>query len=89
MSSLDTLQPAGYGISTVFYVISAITIVLRVYSRGFIVKNVGLDDWFMFAVLVSLCYSWGFDACPLTDTQFFNTGQQAMLYYFLQNGGGM
>jgi hypothetical protein len=54
----ETLQPAGYGIASVFFVISTATILLRVYSRGFVVKSIGLDDWCMFAIGVgpTFCY---------------------------------
>jgi len=46
------LQAACYGIVSTFFVASTITILLRIYSRGFVVKSFGWDDWCMTAILV-------------------------------------
>ena len=47
-----SLQPASYAITTAFFVLSTITIILRIYTRKYIVKSFGWDDWCMAAVLV-------------------------------------
>ncbi|RAO73352.1 uncharacterized protein BHQ10_009364 [Talaromyces amestolkiae] len=49
---LNTLQPAALGISTVFWTLSTATIVLRLWSRLFIIKSFGWDDALMSAILV-------------------------------------
>ncbi|OKL58121.1 hypothetical protein UA08_06435 [Talaromyces atroroseus] len=49
---MKTLQPAANGISTVFWLLSTITICLRLWSRYFIIKNFGWDDAVMSAILV-------------------------------------
>ncbi|KAL1962759.1 hypothetical protein VTN77DRAFT_9213 [Rasamsonia byssochlamydoides] len=47
----ESLRPVAYGVSTVFYILSTITILLRIYSRGFIIKSFGWDDRCMTAIL--------------------------------------
>ena len=49
----ESLQATCYGVVTSFFVLSTITIILRIYSRGFIVKSFGWDDWCMASILVS------------------------------------
>lgn len=46
------LQAACYGIVSTFFVASTFSILLRIYSRAFVVKNFGWDDWCMTAILV-------------------------------------
>ncbi|KAL2059803.1 hypothetical protein VTL71DRAFT_10187 [Oculimacula yallundae] len=49
------LQAACYGIVSTFFVASTLSIVLRIYSRGFVVKSFGWDDWCMTAILFFNC----------------------------------
>ena len=49
---LDSLQPIGYAITTIFFMLSTTTILLRTYTRGFIVKSFGWDDWCMTVILL-------------------------------------
>jgi hypothetical protein len=49
---LDSLQPIGYAITTIFFMLSMTTILLRTYTRGFIVKSFGWDDWCMATILL-------------------------------------
>jgi hypothetical protein len=49
---LDSLQPIGYAITTIFFMLSMTTILLRTYTRGFIVKSFGWDDWCMTIILL-------------------------------------
>ncbi|CZR51053.1 uncharacterized protein PAC_00928 [Phialocephala subalpina] len=51
----DSLQSSCYGVATAFFVICTITILLRLYSRSFLVKSFGWDDWCMFAILFFNC----------------------------------
>jgi hypothetical protein len=52
----ESLQPASYGISFTFFVLTLTTCVLRLYSRAFYVREFGWDDGFMLAVTVlSIC----------------------------------
>lgn len=48
----ESLQPISYGVVSTFFFVSTMTILLRIYARGFIVKSFGLDDCCMFAILV-------------------------------------
>ncbi|KAH6714279.1 hypothetical protein DL95DRAFT_341111 [Leptodontidium sp. 2 PMI_412] len=49
------LQAACYGIVSTFFVASTFSILLRIYSRAFVVKNFGWDDWCMTAILFFNC----------------------------------
>ncbi|CAL3969586.1 unnamed protein product [Diplocarpon coronariae] len=49
------LQAACYGIVTIFFITSTLTIFLRIYSRGFIVKSFGWDDWCMSSIFLFNC----------------------------------
>ncbi|PBP16768.1 hypothetical protein BUE80_DR012336 [Diplocarpon rosae] len=49
------LQAACYGIVTLFFLASTLTIFLRIYSRGFIVKSFGWDDWCMCSIFLFNC----------------------------------
>ncbi|KAL3427511.1 integral membrane family protein [Phlyctema vagabunda] len=57
-----TLQPACYGVVSTFFALSTITILLRLYSRGLVIRSIGWDDWCMvgvFALFVEeLYYVW-------------------------------
>ncbi|CZS96968.1 uncharacterized protein RCO7_02708 [Rhynchosporium graminicola] len=45
------LQIACYGIVSAFFAASTISILLRIYSRKYLVKSFGWDDWCMTAIL--------------------------------------
>lgn len=49
----ESLQPAAYGIATVFFSLGLVSIILRIYARVYIIKSFGWDDWFMVGVLFS------------------------------------
>ncbi|KAJ9299698.1 hypothetical protein DTO271G3_2582 [Paecilomyces variotii] len=53
MGLSDNMQPATWAISIPFIVITGITCLLRFYSRLYISKSFGVDDWFMVAAAVS------------------------------------
>ncbi|KAE8444094.1 hypothetical protein EG329_000876 [Mollisiaceae sp. DMI_Dod_QoI] len=55
MSGNSGLQAACYGIVSTFFVASTFTIILRIYSRGFVVKSFGWDDWCMSSILLFNC----------------------------------
>lgn len=38
--------PQVLGTAGLFLALSSLTIILRCYCRGFVVKSFGLDDWF-------------------------------------------
>lgn len=46
----------------VFTILTFLTVIARIASRAFIVKKVGLDDWFMVGAMVSVFVKSG---CPL------------------------
>ncbi|KAL2815252.1 hypothetical protein BDW59DRAFT_177688 [Aspergillus cavernicola] len=48
----ESSQPTVYGVSFVFYTLASITTGLRVYSRKWIIKSFGADDWWMTSVFV-------------------------------------
>jgi hypothetical protein len=48
-----TNGPVLLAVTGAFYTISLLTVVARSYSRRFIVKSFGKDDWIMVAALVS------------------------------------
>jgi hypothetical protein len=50
----DNLQPAAWGISMTFVVLTGTTCLLRFYSRLCISKSFGTDDWFMVAAFVGV-----------------------------------
>lgn len=50
----ETLQPAAYAVSFIFWALSTLTTGFRIYSRGWIIKAFGKDDWWMVMVLVSI-----------------------------------
>ncbi|RDW71711.1 hypothetical protein BP5796_07745 [Coleophoma crateriformis] len=52
---MDTLQPACYGVASFFFALSSISICLRLYSRGFVLKSLGWDDWCMFTIFFFNC----------------------------------
>ncbi|KAH6696489.1 hypothetical protein DL95DRAFT_507359 [Leptodontidium sp. 2 PMI_412] len=68
---LNSLKGLSELVATTFFVLATITIVLRIYSRAWVVMSFGWDDWCMVSIL------------------FFNAGHQAILHYFIQNGGGL
>ncbi|KAJ5719283.1 hypothetical protein N7493_007738 [Penicillium malachiteum] len=48
----ESLQPAAYALSFIFWVIGTTSTCSRIYSRGWIIKVFGMDDWWMAMVLV-------------------------------------
>jgi hypothetical protein len=64
----QTRVPLLWAISIVFIVISSVAVLLRLYTRQFVVRNVGLDDVTIVAAVV--CFSSRrqskFDLNPLT-----------------------
>lgn len=54
MGLSDNMQPATWAISIPFIVITGITCLLRFYSRLYISKSFGADDWFMVAASVGV-----------------------------------
>ncbi|PVH67799.1 hypothetical protein DL98DRAFT_637048 [Cadophora sp. DSE1049] len=68
---LNSLEGLSERVATTFFILATITILLRIYSRAWVVKSFGWDDWCMVSIL------------------FFNAGHQAILHYFIQNGGGL
>ena len=63
----ESLQATCYGVISSFFVLSTITIILRIYSRGFIVKSFGWDDGCMASILVSSALK--FTTGCLTDSK--------------------
>ena len=49
---METLQPLSYAVITVLFIIAMITIVMRIWVRGFCLQSFGLDDWAMSSQLV-------------------------------------
>lgn len=86
----ESLQPTCYGVVLAFFSASTITILLRMYSRSFIVKCLGWDDWCMLAILVWSSGQLIEIQCRLANrSKFFNCGQLAILYYLVHYGGGL
>jgi hypothetical protein len=52
--SAQTKQPATLALTIGFPALSAIAVSLRLYTRIFVVKRTGLDDWFILGAFV--CY---------------------------------
>ncbi|KAJ5629816.1 hypothetical protein N7528_003473 [Penicillium herquei] len=48
----ESLQPAAYALSFIFWVIGTTSTCSRIYSRGWIIKVFGMDDWWMVMVLI-------------------------------------
>ncbi|OJJ54839.1 hypothetical protein ASPSYDRAFT_93737 [Aspergillus sydowii CBS 593.65] len=48
----ETLQPSAYGVSFAFFALSLTTTILRLYSRKWIIKSFGIDDWWMLVVFI-------------------------------------
>ena len=84
----ESLQSTCYGVISSFFVLSTITIILRIYSRGFIVKSFGWDDGCMASILVSSALKFK-TGCLSDSNKIFNSCQQAILYYFIHEGGGL
>jgi hypothetical protein len=47
-----TLVPTAYAVSILLFVTGTLSILLRMYSRAYVVKLFGLDDWLMTSILV-------------------------------------
>ncbi|KAJ9203231.1 hypothetical protein DTO166G4_6113 [Paecilomyces variotii] len=67
MGLSDNMQPATWAISIPFIVITGITCLLRFYSRLYISKSFGADDWFMVAASVSWLVTEGILCQMITD----------------------
>jgi len=53
---MDSIQDVAEGVATTFFVLGTISILLRIYARGFVIKQFGWDDWCMTAILVGLVH---------------------------------
>lgn len=51
---MEDLQVLAYVIISILYGISTITILMRIYVRGFTMRSFWWDDWLMTAMLVSM-----------------------------------
>lgn len=49
---LNSLKGLSELVATTFFVLATITIVLRIYSRAWVVMSFGWDDWCMVSILV-------------------------------------
>lgn len=88
---LDSLQTLAFVVITVFFSLATFSILLRIYSRGVVLKSFGWDDWCMTSILVRF-HLYLELRIPITDgisLQFFNAGHQAILYFFIHNGAGL
>lgn len=54
MGLKEDMQPAAWGVSIPFIVLTGVTCLLRFYSRLYISKSFGPDDWFMVAASVGI-----------------------------------
>jgi hypothetical protein len=52
LMGLSTLQPLAYAVAYVSFFFGIISTVLRFYSRHFILKTVGWDDYIAIGILV-------------------------------------
>lgn len=71
MSISDNLQPVAWGVTMPVIIITLLSSLLRFYSRLYISKQFGMDDWFMVAATVGLPFAAVFNArrlilCPLS-----------------------
>lgn len=67
---MNDLRPLTYAVTTVLFIITLVTIPMRIWVRAIAMKSFGYDDWLMSSMII-------FFPC-----------QQAMLYFFIANGGG-
>lgn len=49
----ESQQSTSYGVITTLFIMTTISILLRIYSRRLVLKSFGWDDWCMFTILVS------------------------------------
>lgn len=49
---MEDLRPLSYAIITILFVITLITIPMRIWVRGFAMKTFGWDDWLMASMIV-------------------------------------
>jgi hypothetical protein len=49
---MEDLRPLAYGVITTLFVISIVTIVMRIYVRGYTMMAFNWDDWAMSSMLV-------------------------------------
>jgi hypothetical protein len=49
---VDSIHVLATGVGSTFFILGTITIVLRIYSRHFVVKSFDWDDWCMLSILV-------------------------------------
>lgn len=50
---MEDLRPLSYIIISLLYILAMITIVMRIWVRGYSMKSFGWDDWAMASLLVS------------------------------------
>lgn len=50
--AFESLQPLGYGVASIGFIIATVSIGRRVYSRAYIVRSFALDDWVMASIFV-------------------------------------
>ncbi|KAF2502173.1 hypothetical protein BU16DRAFT_576230 [Lophium mytilinum] len=85
---VESLQSASYGISFALCILAFLTCVLRLYSRKFIVRDFGWDDWFMVAVTASIVFQQAiFTLFIAYGGRLHLTGGDADLMLKLQTGG--
>ncbi|KAH6663542.1 hypothetical protein B0J14DRAFT_258505 [Halenospora varia] len=51
----ESQQSTSYGVITTLFIMTTISILLRIYSRGLVLKSFGWDDWCMFTILFFNC----------------------------------
>lgn len=49
---MEDLRPLSYAVISILFVIASITIMMRIYVRGFTMRAFGYDDWAMASMLV-------------------------------------
>ncbi|KAJ5646677.1 hypothetical protein N7490_003049 [Penicillium lividum] len=58
MTTLSTVRGhEALAVSTVFTTLATVLVAIRIYTRAFMVKQMGADDY---AILIALAFSWGF-----------------------------
>ncbi|PKY03164.1 putative integral membrane protein [Aspergillus campestris IBT 28561] len=54
-------------VSAIFTTLSTILTAIRIYTRAFLVRQMGSDDW---SIIVSLAFSWGFFGLFVGETKY-------------------
>jgi hypothetical protein len=84
----DNIQPIVWATTIPFFVICLTSCIIRLYTRAFIQKPFGVDDWFMVGGSVSVL----FGICNniwLTRGQILWIGQQYIAWMWTILGGGL